>query len=239
MNSNVNKRHSLTLTNMLTKTVTLIVTLTLLLSVILMLPKEAKAASKEYEIYKQIKPGMTVTEAAKLIYGKTYKSHLKKENGVTVFSKRPFYRDISKTSKNYEFGFYAHSKKSDSMYSHKIGLSLFTKKDNKALYVGWKSYAPENPSSKKFYNGKKPKLGMTITQVDKILSGKGLGVFDHLYSEDLTKFGYVDKKNKNMFPNKESWIYYRAKSYSGKTDYLMFFKYDYKKKTYIYSELTF
>lgn len=201
-----------------------------------MLPKQAKAASKEYEVYKQIKTGMTVTEAAKLIYGKTYKSHLKKENGVTVFSKRPFYRDISKTNKNYEFGFYAHDKKSKSMYSHKIYLGLFTKKENKALYVGWKSYSPENPSTKKFYNGKKPTYGMTINQVDKILSGKGLGVFDSLYSEDLTKFGYVDKNGKNSNPNKVSWIYYKAKSYSGKTDYYMFFDYDYKKKTYIYKK---
>lgn len=232
MSISTNEKHSLTLTKMLT----LIVTLTLLLSVTLTLPKSASAASKEYEVYKQIKPGMSVTEAAKLIYGKTYKKHLKKEYGVTTFSKSFLYRDISKTSKYYEFGFYAHDKKSKSMYSHKIYLGLFTKKENKALYVGWKNYSPENPSAKKFYNGKKPKYGMTINQVDQILSGKGLGVFERLYSEDLTKFGYVDKNGKNSNPNKVSWIYYYAKSYSGKTDYYMFFDYDYKKKTYIYKE---
>ncbi|WP_214770761.1 hypothetical protein [Exiguobacterium sp. s133] len=210
--------------------------LTLLLSVTLILPKSANAASKEYEVYKKIKTGMTVVEVAKLIYGKTYKSHLKKEYGATIFDKRPFYRDISDKSKNYEFGFYAHDKNSNSMYSHKIGLGLFTKKDNEALYVGWKSYSPENPSMKKFYENKKPNYGMTINQVDKILSGKGLGVFDHLYTSDLTKFGYVDKNNKNLFPNKESWIYYKARSYSGNTDYYLFFNYDYKKKTYIYEK---
>ena len=89
---------------------------------------------------------------------------------------------------------------------------------------------------KKFYENKKPNYGMTINQVDKILSGKGLGVFDHLYTSDLTKFGYVDKNNKNLFPNKESWIYYKARSYSGNTDYYLFFNYDYKKKTYIYEK---
>lgn len=232
MDSSINRRHSLTLTKILR----LLLTLTLLFSVILLLPKEASAVSEEYEVYKQIKHGMTVTEAAKLIYGKTYKSHLKKENGVTVFSKRPFYRDISKTNKNYEFGFYAHDKESQSMYSHKIYLGLFTKKENKSLYVGWKSYSPENPSTKNFYSEKKPKYGMTINQVDKILSGNGLGVFDSLYNEDLTKFGYVDKNGKNANPIKVSWIYYKAKSYSGKTDYYMFFIYDYEKKTYIYGK---
>lgn len=226
MDTNVTKKHLLTLTIMLA----------LILSVTLTLPKSASATSEEYEVYKKIKPGMTVTETAKLIYGKTYKKHLKKEYGVTIFSKTPFYRDISKTNKNYEFGFYDHDKKSKSMYSHKIGLGLFTKKDNKALYVGWKSYSPENPSAKKFYSEKKPKYGMTINQVDKILSGKGLGVFDHLYSEDLTTFGYVDKNGKNANPNKVSWIYYKAKSYNGKTDYYMFFNYDYKKNTYVYSK---
>jgi len=232
----VTKKQSLTLTKMLAKTITLIVMLTLLFSLTLMLPNSTSAASKDYEVYKKIKPGMTVIEAAKLIYGKTYKKHLKKEYGVTTFSKRPFYRDISKTGKNYEFGFYTHDQKSKSMYSHKIGLGLFTKKENKELYVGWKAYSPENPSAKKFYNGKKPKYGMTISQIDKILSGKGLGVFDHLYSEDLTKFGYVDKNGKNIYPDKASWIYYLAKSHSGKTDYYMFFNYDYKKNIYIYAK---
>ncbi len=37
---------------------------------------------------------------------------------------------------------------------------------------------------------------MTINQVDQILSGKGLGVFDSLYNEDLTKFGLSIKTAK-------------------------------------------
>lgn len=35
------------------------------------------------------------------------------------------------------------------MYSHKIYLGLFTKKENKAFYVGWKIYSPEDPSTRK------------------------------------------------------------------------------------------
>ena len=201
-----------------------------------MLPNQANAASKEYEIYKQIKPGMTVTEAAKLIYGKTYKSHLKKEYGTTTFSKNPLYRDIWKDSRNYEFGFYTHDKKSKASYTYRINLGLFTKPDSKRLYVGWKSYAPENPSIKKFYSGKKPKYGMTINQVDKILSGKGLGVFDSVSTEDLRGFGLVDQNNKEITFKKNSWIDYKAKSYTGKKSYLMSFKYDYKKKNYIYTK---
>ncbi len=226
MKNNITKKNLLTL----------IITLTLMLSVTLTLPKPTSAASKEYEVYKQIKHGMTVTEVSKLIYGKTYKSYLKKGDGITIFKKKPLHRDVTKDTKNYEFGFYANDKDSESWYSHRLTVSFFNKKGSKNVYVGWKSYSPKDPSSKKFYKNKKPKFGMTIGQIDKILSGEGLGVFEHLYSEDLTDFGYIDKNKKNMFPSKVSTIYYQAKSYSGKTDYLLYFVYDYKKKTYIYTE---
>lgn len=215
---------------------TLIIPLILILSVTLTSSKSASAASKEYEVYKEIKPGMTLTETAKLIYGKTYKSHLKKEYGFTIFSKKPLYRDIWEENRNYEFGFYSHDKKSKSSYTYHINLGFFTKPDSKNLYVGWKSYAPKNPSTKKFYKGKKPTYGMTIIQIDKILSGKGLGVFDSVSMEDLRGFGLVDQNNEEITFEKESWIDYNAKSYTGKKSYLMSFKYDYKKQTYIYTK---
>ena len=224
--NNMNKKNLLTL----------IITLTLILSVTLTLPKSTSAASKEYEVYKQIKHGMTVTEVSKLIYGKTYKSYLKKGDGITIFKKNPLHRDVTKDTKNYEFGFYANDKDSKSWYSHRLTVSFFNKKNSKNVYVGWKSYSPKDPSTKKFYKNKKPKFGMTIGQIDKILFGEGLGAFEHLYSEDLTNFGYIDINKKNMFPSKVSTIYYQAKSYSSKTDYLLYFVYDYKKKTYIYTE---
>jgi len=51
---------------------------------------------------------------------------------------------------------------------------------------------------------------VTINQINQIFSGKGLGVFDSLYNEDLTNFGYVDENGENSNPNKVSWIYYKA-----------------------------
>ncbi|MEI4463766.1 hypothetical protein SZL87_15180 [Exiguobacterium indicum] len=52
----------------------LTMTLVLLLSVTLTLPGSASAASKEYEVYKGLKLGMTATEVSKVLHGKNYKN---------------------------------------------------------------------------------------------------------------------------------------------------------------------
>lgn len=239
MNSNVNKRYSLTLTNMLTKTVTLIVTLTLLLSVTLILPKEAKAASKEYEIYKQIKTGMTATQVAKLIYGKTYKKHLKKEYGVTTFKHEPSYLGGDENRINYEFGFFEDTRGSDKEFICRIGIGLFSKHKGKTLYVGFKNYNTKKPTVSKLYKNKKPKVGMSIHQLDKIAYRDGLGVFRDITYENLTFLKILNGKGKNMFPTKKSTISYVIKNHNDKKGYAIYLEYDYKKKNYYVAEQPF
>ncbi|WP_214771264.1 hypothetical protein [Exiguobacterium sp. s133] len=233
MNKDVNNRHSLTITSLLTKTSTSIVTLTLLLSLTLMLPNQANAASKEYESYKRIKLGMTVTDVAKSIYGKSYKSHLKEENNVKTLNSKFLVKDIQKDYKYYHFVYYPKKKSKGNLFEYRMSIIMKTKQKGNTLYVVEKSYEPTKPSSKSFYKGKKPKEGTTLTTVDKSVSGKGLGVFVSHYTRDYSKVGEVVGKNKVEYSKKETWIYYNTQSSTGKTKYSLPFKYDYKKKVYI------
>lgn len=227
MDTNVTNKHILTL----------IITLTLILSVILTLPKSASASSKEYEVYKKIETGMTATQVAKLVYGKKYKSHLKKEYGVTTFKNDPLYLGGDEDRINYEFGFYEDKRESDKEFIYRITIGLFTKDKGKTLYVGFKNYNTKNPTVNRFHKNKKPRVGMSLSQLDEILYGNGLGVFHDITYENLTFLKILNDKGKNMFPSKISRISYAAKSYSKKTDYLIYLEYDYKKKKYFVTEV--
>lgn len=232
MSISTNEKHSLTLTNMLSKTLTLIVTLTLLLSVTLTLPNSASAASKEYEVYKKIKTGMTATEVAKVIYGKKYKSHLKTEYGVTTFKHDPSYFGGTEDRIIYEFGFYESKRSDNDEIIDQITIGLFSKSNGKTLYVGFKNYNTENPTVNRLYKNKKPSVGMSLSQLDKITYGNGLGVFRDLTYENLTFLKIMNDKGKNMFPTKNSTISYVIRNYNDKSSYTIYLNYDYKKKNY-------
>ncbi|MDI3235812.1 hypothetical protein QK289_12405 [Exiguobacterium antarcticum] len=227
MDTNVTKKHLLTL----------IITLTLILSVTLMLPKSANATSKEYEVYKKIETGMTATQVAKLVYGKKYKSHLKKEYGVTTLKGNPLYFGGTEDRMIYEFGFYEAERKSDKEPIAQITIGLFTKSKGKTLYVGVKNYNAKSPTVNRFHKNKKPKVGMSTSQLDEIIYGNGLGVFHDITYENLTFLKILNDKGKNMFPSKTSRISYAAKSYSKKTDYLIYLEYNYKKEKYFVTEV--
>lgn len=198
-----------------------------------MLPKEANAASKEYEIYKQIKTGMTATQVAKLIYGKKYKKHILTEDGVTTFKKDYSYMGVSEDYRLiYEYDFYNNKRTFDDSTIPQISIGLYTMPKGKILYVGHKSFEPLSPAVNRFYKKKKPKAGMSLGQLDKMSYGKGLGVFSRVTYENLTFLKILNNKGKNNFPSQKSTISYHFKSYSKKTDYLIDLEYDYKKKKY-------
>ena len=227
-------------TNVIKKNVlTIILTLILLLSVTLTLPKSASAASKEYEIYKQIKTGMTATQVAKLIYGKKYKKYLKKEYGVTTFKHDPLYLGGDENRINYEFGFFEDKRESDKEFIYRISIGLFSKHKGKTLYVGFKNYSTEKPTVSKLHKNKKPKVGMSINQLDKITYGNGLGVFRDITYENLTFLKILNDKGKNMFPTKKSTISYVIKNYNAKKGYTIYLEYDYKKKNYYVADQPF
>lgn len=226
-----NKKHSLTLT----KTLTLIVTLILILSVTLTLPKSASAASKEYEVYKKIKLGMNVTEVAKAVYGKKYKSHLKTEFNIKTMDSSFEMRDIQKDYKYYSFRYYPYGKDPVIMNTYKMTVTMKTKQKGNTLYVAEKSFYNPDYSTYKFYKNKKPKNDMSWSQMDKIMQGKGIGSLTSHYTRDYSKIGEIvaeDGKLKVVYSPKDTWLSYHASSYDGKKKYLILFQYDYKKKRY-------
>lgn len=229
MSISTNEKHSLTLTNILT----LIVTLILILSVTLTLPKSTSAASKEYEVYKQIKTGMTVTQVAKLIYGKKYKKHIAIKSGVTTFKKDYSYMGVSEDYRLiYEYDFFNNKRTFDDSDIPQISIGLYTMPKGKTLYVGHKIFETLNPTENRLYKNKKPKAGMSLGELDKITYGDGLGVFYNITYENLTFLKIMNDEGKNMFPTKNTTISYSIKNYNDKTGYIIYLKYDYKKKNY-------
>lgn len=198
-----------------------------------MLPKETNAASKEYEIYKKLKLGMTVTEVSKAIYGKKYKSHLKKEYKITTLTDKFTVRDIQKNYKLYSFALYPYDTKDKSWYYNKMRIVLKTKQGGNTLYLAQKDFTPENPSETRIYKGKKIKPGMTVSQVDKVLYGKGLGSFLSHYTEDYSKIGEVYYHNPVGYTPRLTVLQYYYRSYDKKKLLQVTFKYDYKKKMYL------
>jgi len=214
---------------------TLLLTITLTLSVILTLPKSTNAASKEYETYKKVQLSMTVTEVAKAIYGKKYKSHLKTEFNVKTLDSSFEMRDIQKDYKYYSFRYYPYGKDSAKMNTYKMNVTMKTKQKGNTLYVVEKNFYNPDYSTYKFYKGKKPKDDMSWSQMDKIVQGKGLGSLTSHYTRDYSKVGEIvaeDGKLKVDYSPKETWLSYNASSYDGKKKYSILFKYDYKKKRY-------
>lgn len=226
-----NKKHSLTLT----KIVTLIVTLTLLLSVTLMLPKQASAASKEYEVYKQIKPGMTLTSFSKIIYGKKYKDHLKKEKGVTVLKQMPRFKDFQKDHSYYTYFFYGTYNKKYERTDYKISVDFKTKPNGKTLYVVVKSYDTLKEYGQYFLNRSKLKKGMTISELDKYISGDGLNKWSLHSQFDFSKAGYFDGK-KTTYPPRETYLHFFIEDKKEKETVQLILKYSYKKEKYLLTE---
>jgi len=210
----------------------LTMTLVLLLSVTLTLPGSASAASKEYEVYKGLKLGMTATEVSKVLHGKNYRSHLKKEYKVTTLTDKFTVRDIQKDYKLYSYALYPFDSKDKSWYYNKMRIVLKTKQGGTTLYLAQKDFTPEHPSEKRIYKGKKIRVGMTIDQVDEALSGKGLGSFSSHYTEDYSKIGEVYYHNPVGYPPKLTVLQYHYRSYDEKDLLQVTFKYDYKKNMY-------
>lgn len=68
-------------------------------------PHPVDAATKEYASYKKLKLGMTATNVAKSLYGKSYRKYIKKEHGVTTLKQKAALREIEDDYALYAFAF--------------------------------------------------------------------------------------------------------------------------------------
>lgn len=121
--------------------------------------------------------GMTVTEFAKQMYGKSYQKYLTKKNGSTVL-KHDVKKVISEEYVDSLQYFFFDQTKQEPMHVMQI---MFMKKPKDKLYrlvfkgVDMKRDKTVRQSTKQLMTGKRIRFNMTTKQVDAVLTGKGLG----------------------------------------------------------------
>lgn len=138
--------------------------------------KQEKQFTTDFTKYKT---GMTITEFAKVRYGKTYKTQLMKKHGRIILKEKSPKRD-SIEQMDYRYYFIGDEK---SEVPDHLMTFLFTVKPKEKVYrLALKSldFSAKNPmqvrqSDKQLKRGKRLEFGMTEHQLDNVLSGKGLG----------------------------------------------------------------
>lgn len=92
----------------------------------------AHATSTEYSSYKKLKLGMTATDVAKSLYGKSYKKYIKKEHGVMTLNHKVVLSEIKDDYALYAFSFYPYDEKKRSLVftSHASDLQNETKRSH-------------------------------------------------------------------------------------------------------------
>lgn len=138
--------------------------------------KQEKQFTTDFTKYKT---GMTITEFAKVRYGKTYKTQLTKKHGRIILKEKSPKRD-STEQMDYRYYFIGDEK---SEVPEHLMTFLFTVKPKEKVYrLALKSldFSAKNPmqvrqSDKQLKRGKRVEFGMTEHQLDNVLSGKGLG----------------------------------------------------------------
>jgi len=198
------------------------VLMTLLTSTVISSPVEA-ATKQEKQVttdFTKYKTGMTITEFAKVRYGKTYKTQLTKKHGRIILKEKSPKRD-SDSLMDYRYYFVGDEK--SEVPEHLMTFFFTVKPKDKVYRLALKSldFSAKNPmqvrqSDKQLKSGKRLKFGMTEQQLDNVLSGKGLGDwmnwtindFSHTLSErDMERTGLGQGKGKTYIfrtsnPNK-------------------------------------
>ena len=195
---------------------------------------ETKAETIATKQYRALKPGMTVEQVAKILYGKTYKKQLKMKNGSQVLRLNTEI-EMEEWDRNVLLYDLVNRKVE---FPSAIGVLMFMTETGGTKYrltmkqMEFKrdTAAGFRTSDRKLVKGAKIKNGMTEQQVDQLLTGKGLGAFGTLGQADTTS---VLRKNE-VKAGKATIIH--TKSYVFPTTanqwQYVFFIYDAKKKTY-------
>lgn len=195
---------------------------------------EVKATNQ----YNALKPGMTIAQVAKVIYGKEYKKQLMQKGGSTVLKQKA--EMTSNTNGQKMLGYSVYDKKV--VFPLDMTTLMFMTKKNDSLYrLTSKSLdlfrddmsSGFRESKMKLVKGGKIKTNMTEKQLDAVLSGKGLGEWAGLDTIDMTSI--QTKKELDLGLG----IKGRSKTYifptTTKTKKLVMLDYDAKKKTYVVS----
>jgi len=204
----------------------------------LQVPEVASAATKAETIatrqYRALKPGMTVEQVAKVLYGKTYKKQLKMKKGSQVLRLNTEI-EMEEWDRNVLLYDLVNRKVE---FPSAIGVLMFITETGGTKYrltmkqMDFKrdTAAGFRTSDRKLIKGAKIKDGMTEQQVDRVLTGKGLGTFGTLGHVDTTSVLRKKevKAGKATIIHTKSYVFPTA---TNKWQYI-FFIYDTKKKAY-------
>lgn len=204
----------------------------------LQVPEVASAATKAETIatkqYRALKPGMTVEQVAKILYGKTYKKQLKMKKGSQVLRLNTEI-EMEEWDRNVLLYDLVNRKVE---FPSAIGVLMFMTETGGTKYrltmkqMEFKrdTAAGFRTSDRKLIKGAKIKNGMTEQQVDRVLTGKGLGAFGTLGHVDTTSVLRKKevKAGKATIIHTKSYVFPTA---TNKWQYI-FFIYDTKKKVY-------
>ncbi|WP_290752890.1 MULTISPECIES: hypothetical protein [unclassified Exiguobacterium] len=204
----------------------------------LFVPRTVSAATKAEAIatkqYRALKPGMTVEQVAKVLYGKTYKKQLKMKNGSQVLRLNTEI-EMEEWDRNVLLYDLVNRKVE---FPSAIGVLMFMTETGGTKYrltmkqMEFKrdTAAGFRTSDRKLVKGAKIKNGLTEQQVDRLLTGKGLGAFGTLGQADTTSvLGKTEvKAGKATIIHTKSYVFPTA---TNQWQYV-FFIYDAKKKTY-------
>lgn len=195
-------------------------------------PVNVTAVSKEYEIYKKIKPGMTLTSFAKVVYGKKYKDYLKKDNGMTVLKAELNYRDVQETYAQYYYSFFESYNKEIGYNQFKMFITFSTEENGKVLYVVTHGYDTFKKSSEHLYKNSKLKKGMSIDKVNSLISGEKMPQW---YEQYHTDYSFL-KRSKSVhasFYVKEDVKKYSIKNFNKLENIELTFKFNDKQKKFL------
>ena len=206
----------------------------------------AKAKNqKQYEIFNKLKLNSTIKNSAIIIYGKDAANKLceSSEDGVNinilckegVWTSNEFYKDGKTRYLNYSFYLYPIKKAQPNpgeFTRNKMTLVFKSKEKNNDLFLVEKTWSKFlSDDEHKLYNSKKIKKGMDESQLDTIMTGKGIGSYENITYTDYSKIGYQDGTSKPKY-SKPSKIYsYSVKNQKNNKRYYFEMKYDNSKKT--------
>lgn len=199
----------------------------------------ASAATKEEvkatDRYSALKNGMTIEQAAKVIYGKDYKKQVMTKNGSKVLKLKEEMKYTEDGQKTIVYGLY---NRQSYVPSDVTGLMFTTKKKDSVYRLTLKQIdlfrdtkSGYRESTRQLVKGKKFSKGMNEKQVDAILTGSGLGEWSSLNAVDMT-FVQPKKEVDAGFGIKMNLKTYVFKT-SASQRKLVSFVYDTKKKMYV------
>ena len=199
---------------------------------------DGQAASKEEQRvlkeYRSFKFGLTVTQVAKIMYGASYKQHLKQKNGATVLKQKANWAQNEKGYRSRGYSFYDKSKTLPRLMT----LEFHTRKNQTTYFLVQKTLQFAADTNSRLRESTRTLKHVTYirgdeteAELDELLSGKGLGQVGMRWSLDYKSV--QTKQERKEYKYRGQMKIYTFKSSNPKKQIEVMMKFDYQKKQYV------